>query len=233
MTDALPADRALNRDELDALACEWSDFRKAYEGEHTAAEHIAFSAGWTARHLHGYRPDPQATMMSADERQAHRDERSAAIDIVIESIPPRTGLGRGTDLRAALGHAYDLGITRAQVKPEPPESDEPEAENDGRVEYGPAPAKRTLSEALLALEALADEFASAMHVASLDVAEHDTDGSAELLRDTLGREALHDERQNHGSHVIYPITRIFARAVIERLLVDTPVVLDIRPEVAP
>ena len=246
MTDALPADRALNRDELDALACEWSDHRKAYEGTHTDAQRVGFAAGWTARHLHGYRPDPQARMMAQGERQAHRDERTSVVAEIIRNARGHVNeLGIRIDvddLTRYLGQAYDYGYVHGQVPheservavaPEPPESDEPEAENHGRVEYGPAPAKRTLGEALLALDALVDEFASAIHVASLDIEDRE-DRNGEAIRDALGREAnTATERERHGSHVVYPITRIFARAVVERLLVDTPVVLDIRPEVAP
>ena len=52
-------DRALTFDERMAVACEWSDYRKDYgvsaEGMTTA--HLAFVAGWRARHLHGYTPE--------------------------------------------------------------------------------------------------------------------------------------------------------------------------------
>lgn len=66
MTDALPADRALNRDELDAVACEWSDYRKDYgqdpDPDVNRKMHHAFGEGWGSRHLHGYTPDPKARL---------------------------------------------------------------------------------------------------------------------------------------------------------------------------
>lgn len=227
MTDALPADRALNRDELDALACEWSDHAKDYGAQNR--DRAPFAAGWTARHLHGYTPDPQVRMAQNEAADAFSDARAAAVARATTTVSPSW---TAHDMRKLAGYAYDLGFAQAHGgEPEPPESDEPEAEDDGRIEYGPAPAKRTLSEALEAIDRLVDEFASAIHVASLDVEDRE-DGAGEAIRDALGREALHDERATRGSHVVYPITRIFARAVIERLLIDTPVVLDIRPEVA-
>ena len=94
------------------------------------------------------------------------------------------------------------------------------------------PQRRTLAESLVALDRLVDVFASAIHVATLDVEDRE-DGRGEMLRDALGREALFDEQEKHGSHVVYPITRIFARAVIERLLFEDEVVLDFRSEVTP
>lgn len=52
-------DRPLTRAEKDEVACEWSDYRSAYGTSrmHAAAQHQAFMAGWTARHLHGYAAD--------------------------------------------------------------------------------------------------------------------------------------------------------------------------------
>lgn len=57
MSDALPDTRTpLTRDELDLLACDWSDYRKDYGEDpypkRNKRDHMLFSAGWKTHRDH-------------------------------------------------------------------------------------------------------------------------------------------------------------------------------------
>lgn len=91
-------DRKLTNDENAAVACEWSDYRRDYlggerYGNELRGKHLAFEAGWAARHRHGYTP------------QSEGDRAGAAMGRAIAEAEERREAAART--RAAEGKGFE------------------------------------------------------------------------------------------------------------------------------